>query len=462
MSKPSWDVLTEQLRDDPDPKKRRKACQKLTATGDPAVIPFLRNAYVQDDDDRVRDAARAGLAKFKAMQSGKRAARGLALNTRVLGFIARALAVLFFISLLLNGLMIVLSSKDDAKESGTNALPTGPITDRAFLIDQIQQHLTNAQTLSANLKQEIQNYNATGQVDCTVSYPQPDPVALSDMDKYTYPDLRIAGDRLDVSLLPLQKALVLLRSACAEPSKQTTSVLQASDELNKADAQLGDVNALLQNAVSNPAPTMGPSPTPLPTRTFTPTPVVTLAPGQPTPIPALPTKILAPTIMLTETPIPTATATFTPTPTPTATLPYPDLDYTAILRELRGKYAVMADLTNNYNTGMIDQWMQATTAQGQTTASYCRLSEWPAPFILTPEQQAQLDSIDAADPMLEQAIGLQRQGLEFANQARALYEQSCTNFALASTAQQGLPLAQQALEKLTQSQNIYDAIRARP
>ncbi len=459
MSKPSWDVLTEQLRDDPDPKKRRKACQKLAATGDPAVIPFLRNAYVQDDDDRVRDAARAALIKFKAMQSGK---RRLALNTRVLGAIARALVVLFFISLLLNGLMIVLGSRDDDKQGGSNALPTGPVTDRADLLDQIQQHLTDAQTLSANLMQEIQNYNDTGHVDCSVSYEAPAPVALSAMDKYTYPDLRIAGDRLDVSLLPLQKALVLLRSACAEPDKQTTSVLQASDELNKADAQLNDVNTLLQNAITNPAPTVGPSPTPLPTRTFTPTPIVTLAPGQPTPIPGAPTKTLAPTIASTATVTPTATATFTPTSSPTATLPFPSLDYTAILRELRGKYAVMADLTNNFNTGMIDQWTQATGPGGQTTTSYCQLNAWPAPFSLTPEQQAQLDGINAADPMLEQSIELQRQGLELANQARALYEPSCTNFGLAGTAQQGLPLAQQALEKLTQSQNLYDAIRARP
>jgi hypothetical protein len=67
MNQTKWEIWTEQLLNSADPKARRKACQKLAATRDPAVIPFLRRAYLEDDDESVRDAARDALAYFKAV-----------------------------------------------------------------------------------------------------------------------------------------------------------------------------------------------------------------------------------------------------------------------------------------------------------------------------------------------------------------------------------------------------------
>jgi hypothetical protein len=457
MNQPKWEPWTEQLLNDPAPKVRRKVCLKLAATRDPAVIPFLKKAYLDDDDESVRDAAREALAYFKAVGEGKRIRRSLPFSDRVLGTLAGGLAILFAISLLLNGLQILRGdgSKNDSKEP----VALGTPTQRDTLTDEIQNKLTQARELAALLQGELNTYNATGQVACPLDYTMPEPVALAEIDRYTYPDLRIVGDRLDVTMIPLQSALVLLNSACSDPATQTVKVLEASSKLEQAGNQLDEVEQLLQQAINDPAPTVGPTETPLPT--WTPLPTET---STPTPItPTLPPSGTPPP---TETPAPSATTTETPTPTltpvPTATFPFPeDLDYTSILRGLRERESVMADLQNIYEIGIIDQWEQAQTS-GQNSISHCTLDPWPEPFELTAEQLASLNAPGVADPQLQEAVRLQKDGLELAYQARGLFERDCASLALANSAREGIRLATQALENLTEAQSLVDEIRARP
>jgi hypothetical protein len=455
MNQPKWENWTEQLLNSTDPKARRKACQKLAATRDPAVIPFLRRAYLEDGDETVRDAARGALAYFKAVGENKR--MGPPINERALGILMAALAILFVISLLLNGLQIISGS--DNKDDSNHAGPVGIPTDRTILIDRIQSQLGQARELAGNLRGEIDQYNAAGRVACPLSYAVPEPVALAEIDRYTYPDLGIAGDKLDVTLIPLQAALVLLNSACSDPTQQTTRVLDASGKLDQANAQLSEVDLLVQTAIVNPAPTVGPTETPLPTWTFTPTATFTATPVTPT---LTPTETLPPT----ETPIPSATATETLTPTatlePTATLPFPSgLDYSAILKELRKRDAIMGDLQNTLGDGMIDQWENARD-NIPNAPSRCTFDTWSAPFELSADQLAALHAPGVADPQLEEAIQLQRDGIALARQARAMFEPACAGLVLANSADQGITIATQALDKLTQAQYIEDEIRARP
>jgi hypothetical protein len=456
MNQPKWETWSEQLLNSTDPKARRKACQKLVATRDPAVIPFLRKAYLEDGDESVRDAAREALAYFKAVGESRRMDRSLPVGQRALSIILGALAILFVISLLLNGLQII--NGGDNKDKNNHRIVGDP-TDRTVLVTRMQGQLSQARELAANLRGEINNYNAAGQVACPVSYTLPEPVALSEIDRYTYPDLGIAGDKLDVTLIPLQATLLLLNSACTDPSQQTIRVLDASGKLDQADGQLNEVAQLLQTAVTNPAPTVGPTETPLPTWTFTPTATSTATPVTPT---LTPTE----TLPATETPIPTATPTETrpPAPTlePTATLPFPSgLDYTEILKQLRDRDRIMGDLTNNLGDGMIDQWENARD-NIPNAPSRCTFDAWPAPFQLTPDQLAALHAPGVADPQLEQAIQLQRDGIALAQQARALFEPACAGLTLANSATQGITIATQALDKLTQAQSIANEIRARP
>jgi hypothetical protein len=457
MNKSNRDALIERLRNDPDPKVRRRACRQLATSRDPAVIPLLRAAYINDDDERVREAAGEALAIFKAIHEGKTVQR-LPVSDHTLRLILSGLAVLLVVSLLLNVSMRVLGSgKDDHKKPSASL--QGTPTDRSTLVSQIQEKLSQEQALVTSLKGEIKHYNDTGQVACPLSYQISAPIGLSLIDNYTYPDLGIVGAKLDATLPPMQTALVLLNSACADPTTQTEKVLQASAKLDQTDAQLSEVGGLLQKAINSPAPTVGPTITPIPTRTFTPEPTETPVPITPT---AVSTAAQSPTEVLGPTSTPAQTATPLVTPSPTATLPFPNLDYAQILRDLSQRYTVLGDLKNNYGTGMIDQWQKSTSAEGQTASSFCTLSQWPAPFALTDAQLAELNKPTVADPLLEEAIQLQQDGLDLAMQARSLYERDCASLALASSAQEGIPLAQQAFDKLTQSQTITNQVRARP
>jgi hypothetical protein len=454
MSQSNRDALIEQLRNDPDPKVRRRACQRLAASRDPAVIPLLRAAYINDDDERVRETAGDALAVFKALHEGK-TVRRLPVSDHTLRRIVGGLAILLVVSLLANVSMQVLGSiKDSDKESSVSLEGLTP-TGRTELVAYIQEKLTQGQALVTSLKGEIKHYNDTGQVACPLSYQMPAPVGLSLIDNYTYPDLRIIGAKLDAAFPPTQTALVLLNSACSDPTTQTEKVIRASAKLDQADGQLREVNDLLQRAISNPAPTVGPTITPIPTRTFTPTPTYTPAPITPTASQSA-TEAAGPT----SSPLQTVTPRATVTPAPT--LPFPQLDYTQILRDLSQRYVVLGDLKNNYGTGMIDQWQKSTSAEGQTSSSFCTLTQWPEPFTLTDAQLAELNKPTVADPQLEEAIRLQQQALDLASQARTLYERDCAALALANSAQEGISLAQQAFDKLTQSQEITGQIRARP
>jgi hypothetical protein len=463
MKKTAWDRLTEELREAENPRRRRRACRKLVATGDPAVIPFLRNAYLQDDHEAVRDAAREGLAFFKARQAGRRTRR-YPPGRRFLRALAGLLAILLLASLALNAL--ALWGEDGATGDGlTSALFEQPPTPREGVIALVEERLGQAAGLAASLRAEIASSDATGQLACDQALQVPEPVGLADIDQITYPDLNMAAMRVDAALPALQKALLFFQNACSDPAIKTERILASAIELDTVEAHLKEASETLQEAIVNPAPTFGPTVTPLPTDTasptLTPAPTLTLTPGTPA-LTAPPAEIAPPTATPTATASPAPTRTPTPAPSPAPTLPFPALDYRTILPALRERYAVMADLKNNFRTGMIDQWEQALSAQGQTSVSFCRLAPWPALFALTPEQQSLLNAPGVADSQLEETIRLQQEGLRLALEARTLYEASCAGYNLAGTAQQGLALANEALARLTESQHLYDLIRARP
>jgi hypothetical protein len=461
MSNPNWDALTEQLRDDPDANVRRKACRQLMATRDPAVIPFLRNAYLQDEDEHVREAAQEALATFKAIKEG-RTVRQFPISNRVLTILCGGLAGLFVISLVLHALGMILGGGDsDHPASTPRFLPGDKPSDRAALVTTLQDKLARVQELSASLRGEIKAYDASGQVKCPLTYALPESALLSGIDNYTYPDLKLVAENLDAARPSLERALVLLNSACADPATQTERVLQASAALDTADGQVNKASGMLQRAVTNPAPTVGPTVTPLPTWTFTPSPTSTVTPITPTAIPSA-TLPASETPVATMTMTPSITPSFTPTPVPT--LPFPDFDYSAIESELSKRYrTVLGDLKNTYGTGMMDQWQKIIDGTPQQSTGSCgSLQVWPEAFALTGDQLAQLHGGTVADPDLEEAVRLQQEGLNYAVQARALFDRDCTAFALANSAQEGVALAQKAYDALTQSQYLYDLIRARP
>ena len=451
MSEQQWDTLVEQLQDpDTDTKVRRKACQQLAALRNPEVIPFLRNAYFQDEDDRVRQIAQDALATFKTMQSGK-TTRSLPVSENILTAALGVLAVLFVISLLLHVVSMISGGDDDDDQRQAS----NKVTTRDVLIGRIDQQLQFANVDAGNLRSAINQYFADGTLLCETTFNHPVDVEFSEADQVVYRnDLTPIAFQLNSALLTLRRAQTRWDRTCLAPSDAAQFLIEASADLDLIEPALADVATRLRFAIDNP-----PTPTPTSAPTYTPTPTSTPTPTE-TPIPG--TATTAPEITLTPT-SPPETATPTPTIEPTATLPFPvSLDYDMLLRELNNRYVVLGDLTNPYGTGMIDQWEKVNDPESEPSTAHCQLQTWPAPFALTDDQMALMNGITADDPDLKEAVSLQQQGLNLAQQARALYERDCATGALANSVGEGLAAAQNAADKLTESQTLTDTIRARP
>jgi len=450
MSKPQWDALVEQLKD-PDPKARRRACQQLARLRDPKAIPFLRTAYLQEDDERVRQAAHDALATYKAMQTGQ-PGRRLPVGEALLTRIAAGLAILLAVSVVLHGVTLVLGALEDDEDAGPAPVAQTDPLDRDVLVTRLQDKFQEIEGIASGLRGEVDHYNATGEIACDTSQVVPEPAALAPIDQQTYRDLALIGSKLDGVLPALQIAQLRWGRICETNTPEMQSILEASSRLDQVAGELDEIEGLLQKAITNPAPTMGPTVTPVPTATQTP------QPGTPT---SPPSETPEPTLTGAPTATPTPTVTPTETPSPTATLPFPNLDYRAIIRALDEQFLVLGDLENPYETGMINRWQQAREGQ-QPSASFCTFDEWPAPFALTEAQQAEIQRPGVADPQLEEAVRLVIDGIDLAYQARALFEPSCAAQTLDQTAAQGIALGENAVIKLREAQQLVDTIRRRP
>lgn len=447
MSQQEWEQLSQQIASD-DARAARKAVQRLAKTKDPAVIPYLVEAY-RHSDEKVRQSARQALAAFKA---GGHGGRRSPLNERTLTRILAGLAVTLVISLALNALVLAVGTDSSDNEPAAQVEQLEP-SDRDEVVARVQRQAALIDGFLSELRIEADAYNTTNQLRCEARLTVPQPIALAPVDLKTFPDLAIVATRLDALLNSLEIALANLNRSCQSPEAITQGMIEVTSRLEQAEAEFADIQRLLQQSIENPAPTVGPSPTAIPTDTLTP------EPGTPTDTPETPDTPapVTATDQPTETPVPTATRTATPEPTP---LPLPDLDYSELLRSLSRQFIIMGDLENNFGTGMINRWEEAQ-AGGVPDPRFCAFDTWPEPFTLTPDQQAELDRTDAADPQLVEAIELVQEGMNLALQARALHDRDCPAGTLANSATQGVELARQALAALQKAQTLVDTIRAR-
>lgn len=454
MAARAREELVERLHDS-KARVRRQAVRQLAATRDPSVVPLLRTAYLSDEDDRVRQAARDGLALFKAMETnGER--RPLPVSDAALSRALRLLAVLFVFSLLANGARMginALGGEDD---------DSAPPTARTVLIDAFAERLDQATEDIAALRGEIEHHNETDEVICTATFHRPQPYPLTPEDRRAYADLAAIEDQLNPALTHLQQPQATWDTICQQRAASLIPGLEALKQLGRVGAALDAARAALDKAMSQPVATATHTATPVPTQgdtpetadTAVPEVLATLEPGV-TPATAPPTLI--PTI--TATPQPADPPTVTPTATQTP-LPYPALDYDTILRQLSERLVILGDLQNSYQTGMIDYWHRAQEGQA-VSANFCTLPVWPTYFFWNDAQRAELERPDVADPELVQAVTLINAGLDNALPARELFESSCQTQTLASTAAQGLPLAEQAISDFTEAKQLIEKIRGR-
>ena len=455
MAARTREELVERLHDS-KARVRRQAVRQLAATRDPSVVPLLRTAYLSDEDDRVREAARDGLAMFKAMETtGSR--RPFPVSDTALGRVLRLLAILLVISLLANGALMGISALGGNDDEDT------PPTARTVLIDAFTERLDQATADIAALRGEIEHHNETDEVVCEASFNRPQPYMLSSGDRGAYDDLASIGDLLNPALTDLQQPQATWDTICQRQTASLIQGLEALKQLDRVGATLDTVRDALEKVMSQPVATATKPATLVPTQGNTaPDTVDTAVPEAPVMTePGVTSTSLppTPTPTITVTPKPTDTPTITPTATQTP-LPYPDLEYDTILRQLSERLVILGDLQNSYQTGMIDYWTRAIEGRSVST-TFCALPAWPSYFFWDDAQRAQLDRADVADPELVQAVTLINAGLDNALPARALFESSCPTQTLASTANQGLTLAQQAVSDFNEAKQLIDNIRGR-
>lgn len=429
--------LVEQLQH-PQPKVRRRAIRRLADSRDPRAIPLLRNAYLDDGDDRVREAAEVALAQFRAMREGVGPRRALGDRART-GLIA-LLAVLLLGLIAANVAVRVLGRGGD--EGATVETPE-PALPRAEFEQAISAQIALTRAEVARLRDYNRLYHETGAVACATPEALPAPLDLTERTRETYQgDLTLLADKLGTTLLTLESAQLRWEQMCAIGQANMLDVVTAAKELDQVTLDLDLLERDLAAAIANPAPTFGaPS-----------------APGSDGEAPLAPPDAPPGTPM--PTPLPSATPEPTPTPTLTPTPPVPHLDYAEVLRELNRRLAVLGDLQRPYNNGMLDNWQRSEQGESVGTLA-CALDPWPGPYEWSPAERAYLDQPGSEDPQLEEAVRLINEGLVAAAEARAIYEPSCYNETLASTAAQGIPLATRAVENLTAAQQLVEEIRRR-
>lgn len=263
-------MLVDLLGDD-DPKVRQQACKDLAKLNDPAAIPALAKVYEEDEDARVKAAAATALEKYAAKMPG--AGGGKALQYAVMG-----LGGLLVVLLILNVVLRLGSGEDPAP------VQTGPLN-REELIAAYQDLLARTQADFTAMQTE---WAALGQLPCTARLNRVQQRPLSPADQNTYPDFGFVS-RLNNNIFILNAVISTWDFACQTPERGTIDQKnESNNRLNQIEASLPLIEAEINEAITNPLPTIGPAPTDLVPPTTDPALVPTTDPALvPTTDPAL-------------------------------------------------------------------------------------------------------------------------------------------------------------------------------
>jgi HEAT repeats len=334
MSQPDFDQLLRQLSAE-DPQERRSAAKRLGDLRRPEAIPDLANVYSHDTDETVRKAAAESLKIFRRMereyQLDDEPRRG-GPSSGALRRIRGLLTVTLVLSVLGNVALFVTRTFPNLFAPG-KAGQTAP-TAREQLTDSFGKRIDSARTEAGVLRgvySDLQGLGArslgANQAKCEkLQSSDVNPIELGELDGITYPDLKLVSDQLNqavIALVPLRTNFVVLCNTKdpGEVDKQLAAqggaakIITAIDSINNKD--LAAAQAGLRKAITNPAPTVGPTSTPTPLPTPTPAPTSTTAPATAT-VPA--TATTAGATPGGPTPVAVATGATPGTPTAAGTL----------------------------------------------------------------------------------------------------------------------------------------------
>ncbi|HRE47820.1 MAG TPA: HEAT repeat domain-containing protein [Aggregatilineales bacterium] len=342
MAEADFFALIDKLRDDPDPKVRRGAARELGALRNPDAISFLVQAYRNDGDGSVQQAARDALLIYRRMEyegRGETPSGGGGVSSELAGRLRNILTVVLVLTLVGNAGLFV--AKTILNRPPGDVVLTAP-TPREELTAEFEARLAQIRAeierpIAANTRETLRTLFTTFQTEIEALNKLPkcqtlDPSALSafkvaDLNAYTYPDLGRGGQELSQAVdefLRIRNAYArfcafttlddLKRDLDIQPGGAQTLV-QRLDELGKKLDQITDI---LRASRESPLPTRGPTATPIPTDvpTLAPTPTGAEVVVQPTAATTASGNETPPPTISEGTPLPPPTAVPTPTATP--------------------------------------------------------------------------------------------------------------------------------------------------
>jgi hypothetical protein len=265
------DSLIAQLSDSEKAAERRKAAKRLGELRDPAAIDALANAYYDDEDDSVKQAAAAALRVYRQMQIARDAGDD---HHDPMESAARApspLRIPLIISLvaLIAANVFVMAGRGISGAIANQPTPV-PATNRTALVIEAQTRFATLEAEAVALRQPLLDL----QVDveslrrlprCAV-LPESQTLtrALAEADITTYPDLAIIFSTLNSGIEKFRALRAKYADACAQTDLPTLDQrLQLEGGAAGLVAQLdalinGEIGTLrigIDQAVNAPPPT---------------------------------------------------------------------------------------------------------------------------------------------------------------------------------------------------------------
>ncbi|MCB9452796.1 MAG: HEAT repeat domain-containing protein [Anaerolineaceae bacterium] len=275
---------------------RLKAAQWLGEAGEPSAITSLAQAYKNDPDARVRDAAQYSLGMFRALEealAGDKEEETLALLQRVALEGKRGRRVLIptrtmvRIEVVMLLLAVVLFAVGFLLPSLLNVTPTGEPTparvatndkDRATLLAEFRAQFTKINDNVVTLQGQYQNVLDGSEMSCQVFLNELAPLAISAQNSADFPDINTLAQQLNTTLTDLIIAQTPYNDYCNTRESLTAEAVNGPMQtLGRILTQLPQLETALTAAETLPTATV--PPTEAPTVEVVVTPTLAIAPS---------------------------------------------------------------------------------------------------------------------------------------------------------------------------------------
>lgn len=404
---------------------RLKAAQWLGEAGDPVAITGLVQAYKNDSESRVRDAAKYSLGMFRALEDaldsdkeeqalallqrvaleGKRGRR-VPIPTRTLVKFEIVLLLILVILLAVNFVVLPL-----IKNIGTTTEPVPTAVavndkDRTTLLAELRSQYTKIRDDANTLLAQYQNVLGGNEASCQVFFNILSPMALSARNSAEFPEINGLVQQLNTTLDDFSAAKQTYDTYCNTRS-----------------------NPLTVNDVTGPLATL--------------TEIVTRLPEFDTALTALETE---PTATIPPTAAPTVEAAETPTPEFTA---LPTLNARPHLQALQ---RIIDDVTAPTGAnGLLETYWNDVRNTGQTAG--CSAIQPTIPSDYPP-----LGPTDAEqNPALSQAISAVNLGLADVRTGWTHFTQACNSGSPQFSVNAGLQTTQSAQDNFNAALALFEA-----